>query len=61
MRVVGHAGGDARIIRYGGAVGPSTRLGADRVTGRIRAALPAGRTVVAGLDNLRRTDAVADP
>jgi two-component system, LuxR family, sensor kinase FixL len=40
---------------------PCARLGADRFARRIRAALSAGRAVVAGLDGLRVADAVADP
>ncbi len=56
-----NAGGDSRGVRHGGAVGSCTRMGADRVARRIRAALSAGRAVVAGLGGLRRADAVADP
>jgi transposase len=40
-------------------MGTCARMGAHRVAGRIRAALSAGRTVVAGLDGLRRADATA--
>ncbi len=55
------AGGDPFSIRYGGAVGSRARLVANRVARRIRAALSAGRAVVAGLDSLRCPDALANP